>query len=252
MEEIKQKLIEFFIEMQDYRKFFKRKLYKDTFMRCYEEHKELLSSLITQCEKAEDKEKVISELARIIPEYAHGKVDEQTKKSKKEALMMDYNMTMVTFVMPVLTYSKNEDMESMADKMVEYWNKGPITMKLSKSNFEDLEGGFKSHPCYITTAVCESQNKPDDCYELTILREYRDNYLLQSAEGESVVRRYYDVAPTIVNRINRQENSKEIYQEIYDEYLSSCVSLIERGEKAKCQTIYTDMVMDLQKKYLYS
>ena len=34
--------------------------------------------------------------------------------------------------------------------------------------------------CYITTAVCRSMDKADNCYELTTLREYRDGYLLRS------------------------------------------------------------------------
>lgn len=252
MEELKQKLVDFFIEMQDYRQYFKRKIYKDAFMRCYEEHKELLASVITICEQAEDKDEAVMELARAIPEYAHGQVDNAPKKSKKEALMMDYNMTMVTFVVPVLTYNGSEYLDRIADRMIELWNKGPITMKLGRAGFEELNGSFKSHPCYITTAVCESQNKADNCYELMLLREYRDGYLLKSPEGESVVRRYYDVAPTIVNHINKKVNSKEIYQEIFDDYLSSCISLIEENKMAECQEVYTNMVMDLQKKYLYS
>lgn len=34
-----------------------------------------------------------------------------------------------------------------------------------------------SDGCFITTAVCDSFNKLDDCYELTMFRDFRDNWL---------------------------------------------------------------------------
>ena len=38
--------------------------------------------------------------------------------------------------------------------------------------------------CFITSAVCESFGKPDDCYELTMFRSFRDNYLAKEQDGE--------------------------------------------------------------------
>ena len=73
------------------------------------------------------------------------------------------------------------------------------------------------------------QKSEDDCYELNLLRDYRDRYLAADRKGEALIEEYYNVAPTIVNRINKEENAGEIYENIYQEYLQKCVHLIEQG-----------------------
>lgn len=106
--------------------------------------------------------------------------------------------------------------------------------------------------CYITTAVCESLGKPDDCYELELLRDYRDDYLLGKGAGTDIVQQYYNVAPTIVKRINKQQDAKAIYEGIWSEYLIPCIQLIEKEQLDDCKEVYSSMVYNLQKKYLYS
>ena len=93
---------------------------------------------------------------------------------------------------------------------------------------------------------------PDDCYELTTLRAYRDGYLSGTEEGRRIVEEYYNIAPTIVKRIDRQENADEIYRGIWDEYLRPCIRLIEKDEKEECKELYITMVRSLEKEYLYS
>ena len=66
------------------------------------------------------------------------------------------------------------------------------------------------------------------------------------------VNEYYNIAPTIVKRIDRQEDSASIYAGIWQDYLSPCVRLIEEGKKKECQMLYSDMVRKLERKYLYS
>jgi hypothetical protein len=112
-----------------------------------------------------------------------------------------------------------------------------------------INGGFKRRWCYITTAVCETLNKGDNCYELNLLRDYRDEYLMNTDNGAEVVREYYDVAPTIVKRIGRREDSAEVYQGIYDTYLKTCVELIEADRLEDCREVCTDMVNDLKREY---
>lgn len=252
MDKLKQQLVDFFIEMLDYRQFFKKKLYADAFQKCYEEYRGLLAEIIEVCGKAEDKDETIDRLADAIPEYVHGQISAQKGKSKKEGLMIDYNMTMVTFVMPVLGYNENEYCIKLVDKMVEKWNQPPVTMKIQKSDFDSLKNGFKSHPCYITTAVCASRHQADNCYELNLLRDYRDHYLSATDEGAQIVEQYYNIAPTIVNRINRNNSAARIYDEIYREYISPCVHLIETGQLEECRKLYTAMVEELENKYLFS
>lgn len=107
-------------------------------------------------------------------------------------------------------------------------------------------GGGGGGGCYITTAICEEYGKPDDCYELTQFRNFRDNWLLLQPDGKKLIERYYKTAPTIVNCINNQPNRFEIYSYLKENYLLKCLEFIENNENDKCKKLYTDMM-----EYLY-
>ncbi|MBR3621843.1 MAG: zinc-ribbon domain-containing protein [Selenomonadaceae bacterium] len=104
--------------------------------------------------------------------------------------------------------------------------------------------------CFITTAVCDSFNKPDNCYELTMFRDFRDNWLMKEADGKTLVNEYYEIAPRIVERINLSENAKNVYLDIWTDYLKPCLSDLECGDNVSCKNRYTQMVADLKHKYL--
>ena len=101
--------------------------------------------------------------------------------------------------------------------------------------------------CYITTATCEAYGKPDDCYELTAFRSFRDNWLKAQPDGPALIKRYYRTAPGMVEWINRQPNREDIYRRIRDEYLTPCLCYIEKGENEQCKSLYTSMMEDLYK-----
>ena len=83
--------------------------------------------------------------------------------------------------------------------------------------------------CFITTAVCESSGKPDDCEELKILRKFRDEFMLADEERKKLVAEYYEIAPEIVRKIKTLENAGEIFSEILDRFIITCVMYIEKG-----------------------
>ena len=156
MEDTKKALESLFDEMLGNIKYFKKKSYHSLFESLYEGHKELFASIARMCEEAkeEDKEGLIEELASVIPEYAYLKMQEVPKR-KKEMFSVDYNMAMAVYIVPLLTYSRDPECERIADRMVELCNKKEITyMKLGRSSFEDIDGGFRKGFCYIKTEVC--------------------------------------------------------------------------------------------------
>lgn len=104
--------------------------------------------------------------------------------------------------------------------------------------------------CFITTAVCDSFGKADDCYELTAFRNFRDKWLANQADGKTLIDEYYEIAPKIVEKINSLSNSADIYKNIWRDYLSTCLKFIEVGENSKCKKIYIDMVNTLKEKFL--
>ena len=107
-------------------------------------------------------------------------------------------------------------------------------------------GGLLGGGCFITTAVCESFGKPDDCAELTAFRDFRDNWLLEQPDGRQLVEEYYAVAPEIVRKINERGDSADIYLWIWNKYLKPCYELIKNGENLACKQKYVEMVRQLQ------
>ena len=103
--------------------------------------------------------------------------------------------------------------------------------------------------CYLTTACVEYKGLADDCYELTTLRQFRDEYVRSLENGEELIKRYYDVAPRIVECIDASPNKDEIYQEIY-QYILKCIEHINRGEYVETLSLYTTMVEEMTARYI--
>ena len=255
MEKIDERLVELFDEMMTHTREFRKKSYENIFQEGFSKYKGLteeISAVIAK-ESEDKKEALIEHFANVIPEYAYKKVQEEKKIKKRHAAKhddIDYNLNIVVYVVPILNYMKDANCEAVAKRLVELWNEKKVTpMEISYINFESISAGFNKKLCYITTAVCESQNKPDDCYELNTLREYRDNYLMKTREGKKLVEEYYDVAPALVMCIDMQKNSRQIYDNIYEKYLVPCLGCIEENRMEECQERYVSMVHDLESRY---
>ncbi len=121
-----------------------------------------------------------------------------------------------------------------------------IVGRLCGENVPFMEIPKEKSFCYITTAVCESLDKPDDCYELTMFRKFRDSWLMMQPDGEALIREYYAVAPTIVQRIDSLSNANEIYQDIMTKYLKPCLHMIEQNDMEGCKKMYMKMVSELK------
>ena len=104
--------------------------------------------------------------------------------------------------------------------------------------------------CFITTAVCGAFGKPDDCYELTTFRAFRDGWLIEQNDGRALIDEYYAIAPKIVEQIDRLSESAEIYKAVWKNYLSECLALIERGDYERCRQQYVAMVNELRDRFL--
>lgn len=213
-------------------------------------YEDLLEETALCCDRTEDG---LERIAGCIPEYVCGELEKISSRRKRELKALDYKMNMVSYFVPLIGEIPSLQAGSLTERMVELWNEKMPEYKIGHSTYESIKGGFeKGIFCYITTAVCRSMDKPDDCYELTTLRRYRDGYLADTKEGSEIIREYYNIAPTIVKRIDRQDNSDGIYRKIWEDYLNPCIRLIEEGRNDDCKELYIRMVRSLEKKYLYS
>jgi len=104
--------------------------------------------------------------------------------------------------------------------------------------------------CFITTAVCESSGKSDDCHELTSMRAFRDNWLRKQSGGDTEISEYYIIAPQIVEVINALSNAQEIYYNIYEKFIIPCVAFTNNGYDIACHQMYRLMIDTLRQQYI--
>ncbi len=113
----------------------------------------------------------------------------------------------------------------------------------------DYQEGDKSL-CFITTAICQSLGKDDDCQELVQMREYRNNVLLNEEDGKALIYEYYRIAPAIVKKIDATAESSEVYRRLYMTYIKPILRHLNQKEYRTVKEKYIGMVRELQDKYL--
>ena len=100
--------------------------------------------------------------------------------------------------------------------------------------------------CFLTTACMKYfQDKFDDnCYELRVLRWFRDNFV-----SEDDIAHYYETAPVIVEAINKEEKCDIIYNYIYDNVVDYCVEQIENGNYEEAYNRYKSSVLTFEEQF---
>lgn len=229
--------------------YFKKSVYSDSFKRFYQQNLATFDAIENGYKSVIDKEQFLENMANALTEHAVAQVNACGKKNAKEHLQMDLNMSMAVFVIPMVLEYKGDSSKLLADKLLASWKRAFPKSNIQAAEFSFVEEGFHKKFCYITTAVCESFGKPDDCYELSLLRDYRDTYLAGLPEGGALIQEYYDVAPSIVKHINQTEEPRAVYRSIWERYLAPCISMIEDGQMEECRDLYEEMVHDLKDKY---
>ena len=146
--------------------------------------------------------------------------------------------------------SGREFAETLQAVWVERYPKSPFYV----GDYDSLVNGFRKKKflglCFITTAVCEAEGKPDDCAELTAFRAFRDGYLKAQPDGTALIEEYYRIAPTIVMCIDVCGDRDARYAAIREQYLQPCYNALQAGDLAGCKTKYVRMVRDLEREYL--
>lgn len=142
------------------------------------------------------------------------------------------------FIVNLVTPWRHTDSEHEA------YEKGRDGEQLDDDKKENDSGG-----CYLTTACVNSVGLSNDCLELQVLRRFRDKVLMQDPKGKRAVGEYYRVAPEIVNAVNAQRNSEEIWKSTYRN-IQQAVSLVLSGDFENAFRHYQKMTLDLKKRVL--
>lgn len=236
-------------EMDEPMEGFRRKTYPDSFEKVYQRMLPAFDSIEELYHTVGEPQEMLANMADALVGRAEEIIASQKRRGQKDTEMISLNMKMAAYIYPAILRYKGDSTQPLTYALTKRWKEAFPKSNVQPADYETIEKGFHRKFCYITTAVCETFGKPDDCYELEQFRRFRDGYLAASPEGEELVRHYYDIAPSIVKHIGRSGNSREIYKEIWDSYLSPCLEMIETGQNEACVNHYACMVETLEKQY---
>lgn len=228
---------------------FRKDRYEAVFEEYYGSHREMFEAIQYVYQYDENPEGWLKKLADQLVEQAEADLKTYKSKGKRNQRLLDLNLMLSVYLIPAMRKYPAAFSEPLADCLLKTWN-DTFKTSIGKASFDEIEGGFHRKLCYITTAVCESLGKGPDCYELKVLKNYRDEYLEHTPEGHAMVEEYYDLAPTIVKRMEKQPDRDALYRDLYENYLVPCIRQIEAQEYDACRDKYQEMVLNLKARYM--
>lgn len=173
-----------------------------------------------------------------------------SSKNRLRQTQYRLNSYMAVYLFPAALHIGGEDVRPFCLELAGKWTEVFSDSRIRVADYDTIYRGFKRKLCYITTAACLALGKGEDCEEVRRLKEYRDNFLLKQPQGEILVKEYYNIAPTIVKRIEKSAEGKKHYLKIWNTFLKPCLQDLEQGKKEKCTKRYQKMVEKLMKEYV--
>lgn len=233
-------------------KSFKKDTYPDLFESYKEENYAYFTALkICLLNLAEsNREGVYHQIARAFTAHNQAELDSIPKKSDKSGMQMDKNMFMAIYTLPAIKEIKLPKADELCEVICREWAAAFKDSRIIASDYDTIVNGFRRKLCYVTTAVCRSLQKENDCEELNLIKNFRDTYLSSTRDGRELIETYYDIAPTLVKRIDKSRDANTVYAFLWDRYISPCVAYIRAGQNENCKEVYCDMVNSLRAKYM--
>ena len=113
--------------------------------------------------------------------------------------------------------------------------------KRSDTGKSRKSGNSGGSGCFISTVACQFRGLADNCYELEVLRGFRDGYLMTTEHGRKMVEHYYSIAPSIAKSLVQESDLNQAW-----DALVACVQSIESGRYGDAISIYRSMVESLR------
>ncbi|HCA71496.1 MAG TPA: hypothetical protein DHW78_08540 [Ruminococcaceae bacterium] len=171
-------------------------------------------------------------------------------RSSKSSRFFSYRMMLTVYFIPSLHDSSIPEAAAVLSAFLKLWNSKYPKEPLSAASFQKINSGWRKKGCYITSAVCRTLHKPDNCIELQALRRFRDSWLLRQPYGTILVREYYIFAPFIAEAINASGQAASVYLRLWKMFIFPCVQDAVSGNNERCFKRYTMMMFQLERQYL--
>ena len=119
---------------------FQKKTYQSDMGILKEENQTLLECVKETIEKSE---KCMKEVAGYVPEYASEMLSQIDSKRKREAAVIDHNMAMVAFFVPLMGEIQSTQTKIFTEKIVELWIRSTWQQKSDTRMLQVLRMGLK-------------------------------------------------------------------------------------------------------------
>ena len=238
----------------DYYKQFTKKKYEAS----YEAHREGIRATWEAldryvCAQPARREALLEEFVeRFLVQWEefHGAHPKARTKTARNRLEFADKLTLAWYTVPAIRGCGLSISEDFPALLSERFNEKYPDNRFEPGSFEEINGGFRKHGfCFVTTAVCEAEGKPDDCEELRAFRSFRDNWLAQTEQGRAQIAAYYELAPAVVAAMRWGDDEAARCAELRRDWLSPCYEALKRGDNKTCARLYTDMMQALRARY---
>jgi hypothetical protein len=101
----------------------------------------------------------------------------------------------------------------------------------------------RRHACYVTAACLEALGLADanECYEVCLLRLFRNEYVAKLADGPQVISDYRRKSPRILRAIEGLEDPREAYLCIHERWLVRGLGFVANGRWDEAYTVFREM-----------
>ncbi|MCH3971692.1 MAG: hypothetical protein LKE53_02810 [Oscillospiraceae bacterium] len=171
-------------------------------------------------------------------------------RSSHNSAFFSYRLMLTVYLLPSLHDSQVPEAAAVMDEFLKIWNSKYPKEPLNAVGYDCINNGWRKRACYITTAVCGSLHKPDNCRELQTLRAFRDNWLCHQPAGPLAIQEYYAFAPAITAKIDASPAPEAVYRSLWETVIFPCVQDAQAGRSNTCFRRYAQMMLRLEKEYL--
>lgn len=96
--------------------------------------------------------------------------------------------------------------------------------------------------CFLTTACVDAMGMADDCWVLESARKFRDTFMAETTEKAKEILEYYEIAPKVVENINKRIDAKKIWKRFFWGDIVPFVEAIGQNELQKAHELYKKLI----------
>lgn len=254
LNDVEERLLRCVTDYPEYYKKMGKQDYLPAFERYEAENREVferLSVYAMSCPQGRDAmvKEVVTDFLNRIEVYMQENPRWESKRRRDE-VFFETKVVLALYLTPLARKLKLPVSEAFRSELHRQWMQRWPKQVWQPGDYETMVNGFRKLKfCFITTATCCHEGKPDDCAELTAFRAFRDGWLRNSEGGEALIQEYYALAPAIVACIEYCDDSAECYAKIRSRWLESCYRALREERPADCRRLYVEMVQTLRNTY---